>query len=424
MFSLEKVFLNINIIICLVIFAAVWFFGCGLWGYLITQNTLFLPGCSKITAVSAPRVAIVHEYLTRYGGAERVAKVLADLFPAAPVFTLLYDCEKVGAFFPPARVRPSFLQKLPTFLRRRVKFLLPLLPAAVEAWDFSAFDIVLSSSSAFAHGLVLPPHVRHICYCHSPARFLWDYTHAYKKENNLTGLKKLMAGFLLKRLRIWNRLAAYRVDRWLANSQTVAKRIAKYYRAAAEVVYPPVGTARFRLSDGHENYFLIVSQLTPYKKIDLAISVFNKLRRRLVIVGDGPDRARLAALAGPTIELAGWRSEAEVVELVRHARAQLLPGEEDFGIAPVEAMAAGRPVIAYGRGGATETVRLGETGELFAEPTAASFEAALARFFVNEPRYDSAKIRRHARQFDEKIFRQKMQAVVAAEWAKMQNSNV
>lgn len=364
-----------------------------------------------------PRIAIVHEYLTRMGGAERTAKVLADLFPEAPVYTLLYDRAKVGAAFPPWRVHASGLHRFPRFLRNRPKFLLPWITQAVESWDFSEYDIVISSSSAFAHGILTGLETRHICYCHSPARFLWDWTHEYAKENNLTGIKGFAAASYLRYLREWNRLAAGRVDRWVANSETVAKRISKYYRVEAEVVHPPVEVEQIKMGPReHQNYFLIVSQLTPYKKIDRAISVFNKLRRRLVIVGDGPQRDYLQQIAGPTVELLGWQSDAAVHELLRHCRGFILPGEEDFGIAPVEALAAGRPVLALNRGGATETIIDGKTGVLFPEPTAESLEAGLALFFANEKNFQPALLRAQAKRFSRQLFEERMRKVVNLEW--------
>jgi len=376
-----------------------------------------------------PRIAIAHDFLTRLGGAERVVAVLADIFPDADIHTLLYDSAKVGAVFPPWRVQTSRLQRWPAFLRRRVKFLLPFLPQAVEGIDFSQYDIVLTSSTAWMQGIVTGTSTRQICYCHSPARFLWDWAHVYQKENKISGIKLWLARPMLRWLRIWNRLSAHRVDSFLANSQTVQQRIQKYYRRDAEVVYPPVDTDRITLGDSNENYFLIVSQLTPYKKIDHAISVFNKLRRRLVIVGEGPQKEYLQAIAGPTVEVLGRQSDETVNELLQNCRGFILPGEEDFGIAPVEAMAAGKPVLAFGRGGATETVvdvrsakksKHTPTGVLFSEPTAKSLEDGLAMLLSKEEIFEPAKIRRHAEQFSEAIFRQKIEQIVAACWKDMQ----
>jgi glycosyltransferase involved in cell wall biosynthesis len=274
-------------------------------------------------------------------------------------------------------------------------------------------------------GIITSPSTRHICYCHSPARYLWDWTHEYRQENRLTGLKGFCVGLYLRYLREWNRLSAHRVDRWLANSRTVADRIAKYYRKSAEVVYPPVDLTRVKLSPKtHQNYFLIVSQLTPYKKIDRAIAVFNKLRRQLVIVGEGPERAYLTRLAGPTVELLGRQSDATVAELLRHTRGFILPGEEDFGIAPVEALAAGCPVLALARGGATETVTDGKTGVLYADPTTAGLEAGLARFLTLEAAFQPAKLRASAKRFDKAVFITEMQRVVAEEWRNLQKREI
>lgn len=366
-----------------------------------------------------PRIAIVHEYLTRMGGAEKTAKVLADLFPAARIFTLIYDEAKCGKDFPKWRVEISRLQNFPKFFRERPKFLLPFLPSAVEQFDFENYDIVISSSSAFAHGFISPLKNRHICYCHSPARFLWDYSHEYLRENKIAGLKKILLGVKLKDLRIWSRLSARRVDRFLANSQTVQKRIRKYFRTDSEIVHPPVEISKIRLGTNHENYFLVVSQLANYKKIELAISVFNKLRRRLVIVGDGPRREFLESIAGPTIEFFGWRSDAEIRELLQNCRGFIFPGEDDFGIAPVEAMAAGKPVLAFGKGGATETVVHKKTGIIFDSPSPESLENGLAEFFANEKKFEPKKIRAHSKQFSRQVFEQKIRQIVAEEFAKI-----
>lgn len=382
--------------------------------------------CFKITKnilQKVPRIAIVHEYLTRMGGAEKTVKVFADLFPAARIFTLLFDEEKCGLDFPTWRVETSYLQNFPKFLRDRPKFLLPFLASAIESFDLENYDLVISSSSAFAHGLVLPLKNRHICYCHSPARFLWDYSQEYLRENKITGLKKILLNSKLKDLRIWSRLSARRVDRFLANSVVVQKRIQKYFRIGSEVVHPPVEVSKIKIGDHNENYFLIVSQLTSYKKIELAISVFNKLRRRLVIVGNGPRREFLESLAGPTIEFLGWRSDLEVGELLQNCRGFIFPGEDDFGIAPVEAMAAGKPVIAFNKGGATETVIHKKTGILFNSQTPESLENGLADFFVNEKRFIPKKIRAHSKQFSRQIFEQKILQIVDQEFAKISSND-
>ncbi|MFA5351991.1 MAG: glycosyltransferase [Candidatus Gracilibacteria bacterium] len=369
---------------------------------------------------SQPRIAIAHEFLTRMGGAERVVKVISEMYPQARIFTLLYDEEKVGSEFSPLKVETSSLQKFPRFMRKHPKLLLPFIRSAVEAWDFSDYDIVITSSSAWMQGIITPLKTRQICYCHSPARFLWDYSHEYLRENKITGIKKWFLGSLLREIRIWNQLSAKRVNRFIANSKTVAERIRKYYRRDSEVIYPPVEVEKIRLSNHHENYFLIVSQLTRYKRIDLAISVFNKLRRRLVIVGDGPQRDYLERISGKTIEFHGWRSNAEVAELLRNCRGFIFPGEDDFGIAPVEAMAAGKPVLAFGRGGATETIIPKQTGILFAAQTPESLEDGLAQFFTTEKKFQPALIRSQAKKFSRQHFEEKLRRAVKREWEILQ----
>ena len=213
------------------------------------------------------KIALVHDYLTRLGGAERVAKAFMDIFPEAPVYTLLYDEKRVGAVFPKEKIVISSLQKLPKVLRKNPKYLLPLMPRTVEEWDFSGFDVVLSSSSAFVHGIITPNTTRHICYFHSPMRFAWDWTHEYLKEQGAGAMKRFAAAYLLKRVRMWDFLAADRADVFLANSIHVQRRIKKYYHHDAEVVYPPVDLSRFHLSPKKsEDFFLIISTLTPFKK--------------------------------------------------------------------------------------------------------------------------------------------------------------
>jgi glycosyltransferase involved in cell wall biosynthesis len=369
---------------------------------------------------SQPRIAIAHEFLTRMGGAERVVKVISEMYPQARIFTLLYEEEKVGAEFSPLKIETSSLQNFPKFIRKHPKLLLPFIRSAVEAWDFSDYDIVITSSSAWMQGIIVPLKTRQICYCHSPARFLWDYSHEYLRENKIGGIKKWILGSLLRELRVWSQLSAKRVNRFIANSKTVAERIRKYYRSESEIIYPPVEVEKIRMSNHHENYFLVVSQLTQYKRIDLAISVFNKLRRRLVIVGDGPQRDYLQRISGKTIEFHGWRSNEEVAELLRNCRGFIFPGEDDFGIAPVEAMAAGKPVLAFGRGGAVETVIPRQTGILFSAQTPESLEDGLARLLANEKKFQPAQIRAQAKKFSRENFESALRKVVKEEWEILQ----
>jgi len=358
------------------------------------------------------KIAFVHDFLLRLGGAERVLKVLMDMYPEAPVFTLLYDKKETGHLFPEDRVITSGLQKYPRFIPGMHKFLFPLMPSAVEDFDLSAYDVVVSSSGAYSHGVVTNLETKHICYYHSPMRYAWDYTHKYLKEQNLGAIGELIASRLLHKVRQWDFLASDRVDIPVANSKTVRNRIRKYYRHDAQIIHPPVDVDHFEVTPHHEGYFLIVSTLTPYKKIDLAIEVFNTLGKRLVIIGDGPDRARLQRMSADNIDFLGFKSDAVVKEYMQNCRAFIFPGEEDFGIAPVEAMACGKPILAYRKGGLLETMKEGVTGQLFEEQTSESMEAALTQLLINETNYDAHEIRKHAENFSRERFEKAMRKLI------------
>lgn len=345
------------------------------------------------------KIALVHDFLLKLGGAERVLKVFADTFPEAPIYTLLYDEKSVGNVFPKERVRPSALQKLPRFIRKRQKYLLPKMPRAIEEMDFSEFDIVLSSNSAFTHGIVTNTDTKHVCYCHSPMRYAWDWKNEYIEEQNIGRIKKAAIALLLNKIRMWDQIAADRADEYIANSKTVRNRIMKYYRKNSDIIYPPVDVSRFKPQKKKENFFLIVSTITPYKKIDLAVQLFNKIGKELVIIGEGPQKAYLQSIAGSNISFLGFKSDKETTEYFQNARGFIFPGEEDFGITPVEAMAAGTPVLAYGKGGVTETVIPGVTGEFFTQPTVDSMEQGLARLLVNEKNYVMKTMRDQAEKF-------------------------
>ena len=350
------------------------------------------------------KVALVHDFLLKLGGAERVLAVFAEMFPEAPIYTLLYDKDVCGDVFPADRVKTSSLQKLPGFLRRRHRLFTGRMPRLIEEFDFSEFDLVLSSSGAFSHGVIVPVETKHICYCHSPMRYAWDHASEYLEENRVRGLRRVLYAWLIRGLREWDFVAADRPDLYLANSKTVARRLKKYYRTDSSVVFPPVDVHEFRVSEGHSDYFLIVSTLTPYKRIDLAVQLFNKIGRRLVIIGDGSHRPYLEAIAADNIDFLGFKKDEEVREYMQNCRAFLFPGEDDFGITPVEAMACGKPVLAFGKGGALETVAPGRTGEFFYEPTVESMEDGLARLMYNERDYKPLSIRRHANQFSREEF--------------------
>ncbi len=278
------------------------------------------------------KVALVHDWLnTKQGGGENVLLEMAALFPDAPIYTLLYDAETFDGKLDPSRIRPSNLQRLPRFLRKRPRYLLPWLATAIEQFDFSEYDVVISSSSAFAKGIITKPATLHICYCHSPMRFVWDYWPAYIQEQRVGPLRRAAIHLLTSRLRQWDYYSAARVDCWIANSQTTAKRINKYYRVNVDaVIYPGADIGAFSPTGHKGAYFVTLSSLTPYKKIDLAITACNQIKAELIVIGDGPDRERLKQIAGPTIRFAGRVSNAERANLLSGAQALLFPNEEDF----------------------------------------------------------------------------------------------
>ncbi len=366
------------------------------------------------------KIALVHELLTMRGGAERVLRILADLFPDAPIYTLLYDEKKLGDWFPKERVRTSSIKP---FLRSYNHHLyLKQFPRAVEAWDFSQFDLVISTSSAFAHGIITNSNPKHLCYVHSPARYLWDRTHDVMHEAS-KGPFGFLRKFYLQRvfhtLRIWDSEAADRPDKLLAASKAVQRRIELYWRRTSDVVTPPIddfwlerptpvpnpipACAPAGASVGRPHpYFLVVSSLVRYKRIDLAIQACTKLGKHLKIVGEGPDRKRLKKLAGPTVEFYGWRQGDELKDLYASAIATIFPGDEDFGLVPVESMACGTPVIAYRSGGALESIIEGNTGEFFDEPTSDSLQEIIEKF--EQKKYSSAVCREQAKKFSKEKF--------------------
>lgn len=358
------------------------------------------------------KIAFVHDFLIRLGGAERVLKTLMDMYPDAPVYTLLYDESKLGSVFPSKRVITSGLQKWPRFIPGMHKMMFPFMPSAVENFDLSAYDIVLSSSSAYAHGVVTNLETTHISYYHSPMRYAWDYTHQYLRDQKLGWIGEMLVSRLLHKVRMWDFLAADRVDVPLANSKTVQNRIRKYYHKEAQIIYPPVDTDRFSPHEKHEGYFLIVSTLTPYKRIDLAIEMFNKLGKRLVIIGHGNDETRLRRMASSHIDFLGFQSDENVKTYMENCRAFIFPGEEDFGIAPVEAMACGKPVLAYRKGGLTETMIEGKTGQFFEEVSVESMEAGLTQLLINEKNYDAQFIANHAQNYSKKAFEKAVKSVI------------
>lgn len=356
------------------------------------------------------KVALVHDYLNQYGGAERVLEELHGLFPDAPVYTSMYWPEKMSPTIRGLDVRTSFMQRLPLVTRNHQPFLL-LYPLAFESFDLSGFDLVISNSSAFSKGVLTPPGTLHISYCLTPMRWVWNY-HAYIQREQLGTAARLVLPAAISRLRSWDVATAQNVDRFLAISRTVAARIRKYYRRDAKVIYPPVDCDAFSHTQPRvDDYYLIVSRLIPYKRIDLAVDAFSKLGIKLKIVSSaGRDLAALRARAARNVEFVGRVSDDELKRLYAGCRALVFPGEEDFGIAPLEANASGRPVVAYAAGGALDTVQDGLTGVLFEQQQVDSLVQAVRRLEAGS--WDPDQLRAHARTFDSEVFRAQMRAFV------------
>lgn len=358
------------------------------------------------------KVALVHDYLNQMGGAERVVMALHEIFPDAPIYTSIYDPQRVDPAFQKMDIRTSFMQKLPMVTKHHQPYL-PFYPFAMEKLDLRGYDLVLSSSSAFGKGVITRPETMHICYCHTPMRWCWNYDE-YVEREQLGKAARSVLPFLITGLRVWDQTSAMRVDHFIANSPVVAERIQKYYRRDAVVIPPPVEASRFPFDPTiePEDYFLVISRLVPYKRIDLAIKACNKLRLPLLISGNGRDLEQLQKLAGPTIRFLGRLSDEQVVHYFTHCRAFLFPGEEDFGITPLEAQACGRPVIAYGAGGALASIVDGVTGKFFSEQTVDSLAEALATF--DEHAFDPGVIRNHALEFDTPRFQRRILQFIEA----------
>ena len=366
------------------------------------------------------RIALVHDDLTQRGGAERVVVAMHKIWPDAPIFTSVYDSSGTFSEFANMDVRTSFMQNLPGAANARFnKLYLTLYPRAMESLDLRGFDVVLSHGTRFAHGVLTNPETCHIHYCHTPARFAWRYQE-YIEEGNFGRLSRTVLPPVIHRLRKWDQLAANRVDYFFGNSRNIVRRIRKFYRRPADVLYPPVDTDRFfTVPEPTNDFLLCVSRLLPYKKVDLAVEACNKLGVRLKVVGTGPDFERLKKMAGPTVEVLGRVPDGQVETLFANCSAFLFPGEEDFGIAPVEAMAAGRPAIAFAAGGALETVVDGETGLFFSEPTADSLAEAIRR--LDGRTWDAEALQAHARRFDTSMFEERLQKLVALCWKRHQS---
>ena len=354
------------------------------------------------------RVALVHDWLTGLRGGERVLEALCQLYPDAEIFTLVHVPGSSGPIIESHRITTSFLQRV----RSRYRHFLPLFPAAIRSFDLKAFDLVISTSHAVAKGCIPAPGAVHVSYIHTPMRYVWDQFDAYFGPGRAGLATRLAAHAVAPALRAWDVRSTRRAHGLIANSRFVADRIRRFWnREADAVVYPPVDTARFVPSaDGPEAYALIVSALVPYKRIDLAVRAFSRLQRPLKIAGDGPELKRLRALAGGSVELLGSVSHEALPGLYARAKFFVLPGEEDFGIAPVEAQSAGRPVLAFGKGGALETVVEGQTGAFFGEPTVESLIDGIER--IDRIEVDPAAVRAHATRFALPRFAPELKAAI------------
>ncbi|HEV2380186.1 MAG TPA: glycosyltransferase [Terriglobia bacterium] len=365
------------------------------------------------------RVALVHYWLVSHRGGERVVEALGDMFPQADIFTLVYDPKRTVSSISRHRIQTSFLQSFP-FATRIYQSLLPLMPMALEQFDLRGYDLVISSESGPAKGVLTGPETCHICYCHSPMRYAWNMYPEYWQGAGR--FKRLLIPPLMSRIRQWDQLSAARVDYFVANSRNVARRIRKYYAREARVIYPPVDVSSFSVAKQGGEFYLVVSQLVAYKRVDLAVIACSKLNKRLVVIGSGAELKKLRRIAGSSVTFLGPQPDGVVREHYRRCRALLFPGEEDLGMTPIEAQASGRPVIAYGKGGVLETV-LGcqpesssqpetSSGVFFREQTVNSVIEAIGRFESIEGRFDPAFIRSRVQIFDVSRFKAEMLALV------------
>ena len=361
------------------------------------------------------KTAIVHDWFVSYAGSERVVESLTNIWKDADVYVLfnLLNEEEQKIVVKDNILHTSFLQKFKSIRRHHRKFL-PLFPYAIEQFDLSEYDLIISSSHAVAKGVLTNSNQLHICYCHTPIRYAWDLMNQYLKEANLTaGLKGLIAKSILHYIRIWDSATANRPDFFIANSNYIANRIFKIYKRESSVIYPPVDTDKFTCESNKDDYYLTASRLVPYKRIDLIAEAFTEMPdKKLLVIGDGPEEAKIKSKSGRNIELLGYKSGEELVNYMQKAKAFVFSAEEDFGIMIVEALSCGTPVIAYNKGGACESINDEETGILYPEQTTESIIEAVKRFESKSGKFNSNTISSSAKKFDRKIFEEKIKEVV------------
>jgi glycosyltransferase involved in cell wall biosynthesis len=373
------------------------------------------------------KIALIHDWLTGMRGGEKCLEVLCELFPEAILHTLLYRKGSVSEIISRMKIETSFIQKLPFSLNHYQKYL-PLFPTAIEQFNLTGYDLVISSSHCVAKGVITRPETCHICYCYTPMRYAWEMYYTYFNQNNISPLVRWSIPFFMNYLRTWDEKSSDRVDYFVAISENVRRRIKKHYRRDAEVIYPPADVDYFSLSRNTDDYFLVTSALVPYKRIDLAVLAFNQLNLPLLIIGEGAEKSRLQKLAKGNIKFMDWQNAAELKTYYSGCKALIFPGEEDFGIVPVEAQACGKPVIAFGKGGVTESVKgvypdqeitSSHTGIFFYPQTKEALRDAVRRF--ESARFDPERIRANAIRFDRKIFKTKIREFIERKFAEHQN---
>lgn len=365
-------------------------------------------------SLSKAKVALVFDWMTNNGGAEKVNLRLHRMFPNAPIFTSIFNSDKIKGF-EKAAITTSFIQHLP-FAKTKHQLYLPLMPYAYELFDLSSYDIVISSSHACAKGIITKPETLHVCYCHTPMRYAWDNWHSYIRDYKMNSFLKMIGKRRIHKLRMWDRLSADRVDYFVANSNTTKRRIEKYYNRPSTVIHPMINASNYEISKETKGYFLAVGRLIPYKKFDLIVETFNQIGLPLKIVGEGLMEKELRSQAKGNIEFLGYIDNKTLKTLYSECEALIFPQVEDFGITPLEAMASGRPVIALEEGGALDTIIDGETGIFFKQQTALHLKEAIERYGKEKRNFDPAKIRTHAEKFDKKEFERKFMEYLREKW--------
>jgi glycosyltransferase involved in cell wall biosynthesis len=379
------------------------------------------------------KVALVHDWLTGMRGGEKVLEVFCELFPDAHLYTLLHNKGSLSDTIEGMDIRTSFIQKLP-FIKKKYRHLLPIFPTAIERFDLRDYDLVLSSSHCVAKGVVTSADTLHICYCFTPMRYIWDLYNLYfgKKRTNM--ITRLATSLVLNYLRKWDVASSKRVDKFVAISRYIAERIQKNYDRDSDLIYPPVDCSYFKPGLSHENFYLMVSPLAPNKRVDIAVNAFNSIGLPLIVIGSGQEEKKLRKMAGENIKLMGWQSDEVVREHYVKCKALIFPGVEDFGIVPLEAQACGKPVIAFGEGGALETIipldndnqslenekgkSVNATGMFFFDQTPESLVQAVTRFEKTQDLYDWQMIRENAESFDRAIFKNNIRKYVELEYKK------